>query len=206
MVEGRRIVAGMRTTLFLLLSRTGYMLLILAGAGLLALPFPFTPRTNSALALITVGLPTLLIVFWVGPARPPRNLLRATASFAVPVAIAVAALCLPVYAAYLGRGAEEARTALTSTAVLCGIGVLTLLPGERDRRLAALVVGMVLLYALILAVPLFRSFFELAPLPLGELALLTGIAAAWTLAAHAVRRTVAHRLTPRLMRALRGPR
>lgn len=205
-VEGRRIVAGMRTTLFLLLSRTGYMLLILAGAGLLALPFPFTPRTNSALALITVGLPTLLIVFWVGPARPPRNLLRATASFALPVAIAVAALCLPVYAAYLGRGAEEARTALTSTAVLCGIGVLTLLPGERDRRLAALVVGMVLLYALILAVPLFRSFFELAPLPLSELALLTGIAAAWTVAAHAVRRTVAHRLIPRLMRALRRPR
>lgn len=205
-VEGRRIVAGMRTTLFLLLSRTGYMLLILAGAGLLALPFPFTPRTNSALALITVGLPTLLIVFWVGPARPPRNLLRATASFAVPVAIAVAALCLPIYAAYLGRGAEEARTALTSTAVLCGIGVLTLLPGERDRRLAALVVGMVLLYALILAVPLFRSFFELAPLPLTELALLTGIAAAWTVAAHAVRRTVAYRLIPRLMRALRRPR
>ena len=116
---------------------------------------------------------------------------------------------LPISASHpwrLGRGAEEARTALTSTAVLCGIGVLTLLPGERDRRLAALVVGMVLLYALILAVPLFRSFFELAPLPLTELALLTGIAAAWTVAAHAVRRTVAYRLIPRLMRALRRPR
>lgn len=202
-VEGQRIVAGMRATLFILLARTGYMLLILAGAGLLALPFPFTPRTNSALALITVGIPTLLIVFWVRPARPPRDLLRATASFAVPVAIAVAALCLPIYAAYLDRGAELARTALTSTAVLCGLGVLTLLPGGRDRRLAMLVTGMIGLYALILSIPFLRSFFELASIPLTDLAILVGVVAAWTVAAHAARRTVAHRLIPRLARAIR---
>ena len=54
--DGQRIVAAMAATLTVLLARTFYVLLIIVGAALLELPFPFTPRQNSILAFITVGV------------------------------------------------------------------------------------------------------------------------------------------------------
>ena len=56
-VEGQRIIAAMQATLVLLLSRTFYVLLIVAAAAMAGLPFPLTPRQNSILAFATVGIP-----------------------------------------------------------------------------------------------------------------------------------------------------
>ncbi len=56
-VEGQRILAAMEATLIILLARTFYVLLIVVGAALLDLPFPFTPRQNSLLAFADRGHP-----------------------------------------------------------------------------------------------------------------------------------------------------
>ena len=65
--DGQRIVAAMAATLTVLLARTFYVLLIIVGASLLGLPFPFTPRQNSILAFITVGVPIIVLALWVRP-------------------------------------------------------------------------------------------------------------------------------------------
>ena len=50
------LVAAMAATLTVLLARTFYVLLVIIGAAVLQLPFPFTPRQNSLLAMVTVVL------------------------------------------------------------------------------------------------------------------------------------------------------
>ena len=189
--EGRRIVTGMQATLDLLLARTGYLLVLLLAAGLLGLPFPFTPRTNAAFALLTVGLPTVILALWVPPARAPRDMLRATAGFAIPAALAVVAICLPIYAGVTHLPVGVARTVLAGTAILCGIGLLSLLPSglaPRDWRLWALIGGLLALLAVFLAVPFVREVFELERLPAEAWLALAALATAWTLALHAGRR------------------
>ena len=62
--EGRRIVNGMVGAASLLLTRTLYMLLIVLAATLAGFDFPFSPRNNSLLALVTVGVPSLVVLGW----------------------------------------------------------------------------------------------------------------------------------------------
>ena len=73
--DGQRIVAAMAATLTVLLARTFYVLLIIVGASLLQLPFPFTPRQNSILAFITVGVPIIVLALWVRPVPSRSGLL-----------------------------------------------------------------------------------------------------------------------------------
>ncbi|HSR29269.1 MAG TPA: HAD-IC family P-type ATPase, partial [Anaerolineae bacterium] len=55
--EGQRIVRGMEDVVRLLLTRTLYVLLLVVATQLVGVPFPVTPKHNSILALLTVGIP-----------------------------------------------------------------------------------------------------------------------------------------------------
>jgi cation-transporting ATPase E len=190
--DGQRIVAAMGATLVVLLARTFYTLLIIVGASLLQLPFPFTPRQNSALALVTVGVPILVLALWVKPVPSRHGLLFHTLRTSIPLSLGVAALGLPVYAAALGAGAPEsfARTILTTVAAFMGIGLLSLIPVSADVegrvrmpawvRTVILVGAMTLLYLLALATDAGRGFFQLTPLPVEVVATLGVLAGLWT--------------------------
>jgi cation-transporting P-type ATPase E len=199
--DGQRIVAAMAATLIVLLARTFYVLLIIVGAELARFPFPFTPRQNSILAFVTVGVPILVLALWVEP-RPTRpNLLRQTLRVSVPLALAVTAVALPVYGLALSSGASPdlARTILTTVSSFMGIGLLTLIPVAADvegrirmpawGRTLLLIVVMVGAYLAVLWSDVGRSFFELHPLPADTVAILGLVAAAWTLAVLLIRRT-----------------
>ena len=97
-LDGQRIVAAMAATLTVLLARTFYVLLIIVGSSLLQLPFPFTPRQNSILAFVTVGVPILVLALWVKPGPSRSGLLLQTLRISVPLSLGVAAVALPVYA------------------------------------------------------------------------------------------------------------
>ncbi len=199
--DGQRIVAAMAATLTVLLARTFYVLLIIVGASVLELPFPFTPRQNSILAFITVGVPIVVLALWVRPGPSRAGLLLQTLRISVPLSLGVVAVALPVYAVSLfnGASADAARTILTTLASFLGIGALTLIPiaaDERGRvrmpawvRLAALVGSMVGLYLVVLSTTPGRSFFQLAPLPWEIVATLLVVAATWTAAAIAIHHT-----------------
>jgi len=197
-IEGQRIVAAMEATLVLLLSRTFYVLLVIAGTALLALPFPITPRQNSVLAFVTVGIPLVVLAIWVPPRRLPGSLLGETLRVSIPASLAVVAIALPFYAATIAGGTpvHEARTLLTTLTVFCGLGLLPLIgSGARETesgRLVrwwpwALAAIMLALYLAMVQVPFLRHFYELAPIDGAVLVRLLAVTAAWTVAVHLVR-------------------
>jgi cation-transporting ATPase E len=199
-IEGQRIVAAMEATLIILLSRTFYVLLIIAGAALLGLPFPLTPRQNSVLAFATVGIPLVVLALWVPPRRLPRSLLGETLRVSIPASIGVVIVALPFYAVAINGGVEvsEAQTALTTLTVFCGLGLLPLISsGAREagggrfvQWWSWLLAGiMLVIYLVMIQVPFLRDFYELTPLPGPVLALLLGTAALWTAGVHLLRRT-----------------
>ncbi len=201
--EGRRIINGMLGSAALLLTRTFYMLLIVLGAAIAGLAFPFTPRNSSLLALVTVGLPGLVVVAWARPVPSPNDFVRATLRFSVPAAIAVTAVALPVYAWYLAHAGSVgiARSALVTITMYCGTLLIPILapshgtdarmasaPGRLDWRPTLLAVAMVALFGAIMALPIARWFYEIEPIPLADAVVLGLISLVWALAVFAVRR------------------
>jgi cation-transporting ATPase E len=106
-------------------------------------------------------------------------LLRALAAFAVPAGLAIAAGSLASFFlvdTVFGGSLEEGRTAATTTLVVLGLGFILLLergPGREhiaiQSYMLALVAALGALYALVLAVPVARDFFELTQLGGGQL-------------------------------------
>ena len=201
--EGRKIIDGMLGSSSLLLTRTFYMLLIVLGAAIGGLEFPFTPRNSALLAFVTVGLPSLVVVAWARPIPSSSDFVRTTLRFAVPAAIAVTAVGLPVYAYYLGETGSVAfaRSALITITTYCGALLIPVLasstrtdapkggagPGH-DWRPTLLAVAMIVLFGAMMSLPLARWFYEIEPIPLADAVLLGLISLAWALVVSVVRR------------------
>lgn len=191
--EGQRILNGMRDCLALYLTRLAYVTLSIVAVGLVANDFPFTPKSASLLALVTIGVPTYAVVTWARPGGLPRgSMFRSLGAAVVSAALLIALLGLGVYGAFFAdaiapqRGAglageaasglqASARSGLVTALALSGIGLIALLPalrgaGGRGRRGvevlrgAALAAAMLAVYLVVLATPPLRAFFDLAPL------------------------------------------
>jgi cation-transporting ATPase E len=210
--DGQQIVAAMAATLTVLLARTFYVLMIIVGSALIELPFPFTPRQNSILAFVTVGVPILVLALWVKPGPSRTGLLGQTLRISIPLSLGVVAVALPVYATALinGATADVARTMLTTIATFLGIGALILIPVAADDkgrvrmpawvRTAILVGGLTIAYLVVLSTGPGRSFFQLSPLPVEIVSTLVVIAGAWTWAVLHIHRTrVVQRAIDRLI-------
>ena len=96
-IEGRRIVAGVGSSMFLFLSRVTTQMLVILTVTLLGLGFPYTP-TQVGLTLFTVGVPTFFLTMWARPAEPTEDLLVSLARFVLPVGILTAGFGTAVYA------------------------------------------------------------------------------------------------------------
>ena len=191
--EGQRIINGMYDVVRLLLSRTLYLMLLIVGAAVMALPFPITPKHNSILAILTVGIPTVALVAWSRPGNPPARLIRAIAHFVVPASLLTSFVGLELYLAYIvaTNDAGLSRTVLTTTLTLCGLLLIPFVEPPTqgwvggdvysgDRRPTILAGLMLALFILIMVVPSFRDFFELSPLGLLDIAIILAVVAAWT--------------------------
>lgn len=192
--EGQRIVNGMQDVMRLLLTRTVYETLLIIGAAMVGVAFPVTPKHNSVLGLLTVGLPPLALALWARPGAPPRRVLHSVIHFILPAACTIVLVALPVYLAYnlITHNVLMARSALTLTTVLCGIVLILFVePPTRwwaggdvysgDWRPTLLAVGMVALFTLGMVLPFTRDFFGLALLPLLDVAIITAVVALWAL-------------------------
>jgi cation-transporting P-type ATPase E len=191
--EGQRILRGMEAIIRLFLTRGFYVGLIIIGASLLGYPFPSTPKLDTLLALLTIGIPILALATWATPGPTPKRILRSASHFVVPAAILTAAIGLGIYAvSYEVTGdLRYARTVLVTTSMLCGILLVAFVhPPIRffaivedvtgEWRPAAVAAGMAGLYVLILLVPPARAFYELEILsPLAYLAIIATVGV-WT--------------------------
>ena len=175
--EGQRIIKGMEDIVRLLMTRTFYVMLLIIATQVAGVAFPVTPKHNSVMALLTVGIPILAIAAWARPGAPPRSVIRSTSRFVFPAAFTVSVVSLAVYLAFLGTtgNLEIARTAVTTVTVLCGLVLIPFVepPTEwwvggdvlsGDWRPTLLALGMLGLYGVIMTVPSLRAFFELTPL------------------------------------------
>jgi cation-transporting ATPase E len=192
--EGQRIVRGMEDVVRLLLTRTLYVLLLVVATQLVGVPFPVTPKHNSILALLTVGIPILAISAWARPGAPPKSIVRSTSHFIFPAAFTVSVVALAVYLGYLATSGDVqiARSALTTATVLCGLVLVSFVepPTEAwvggddlsgDWRPTLLALGMLVLYGVVTAVPPLRAFFELTPLRGWDYLLIAAVVLAWAL-------------------------
>jgi len=207
--EGQRIVKGMEDVVRLLLTRTLYVILLIVATQIVGVAFPVTPKHNSILALLTVGVPIFAIAAWARPGPAPSSVIRSANRFVWPAAFTVAALALAVYVGYLGSTGDVnvARTALTTATVLCGLVLIPFVePPSRgwvagdelsgDWRPTALALGMLGVYACVMGIPLLRDSFELVSLRLADYALIGIAVAVWAFLLRLIWRT---RLLERLL-------
>ena len=207
--EGQRIVRGMEDIVRLLLTRTVYAILLVMATQIVGMPFPVTPKHNSIIALLTVGLPILAIAAWARPGVPTRNVIRTTSRFVVPAAFSIAVLSLCVYLLTFATSDSlaVARTALTTTCVLCGLLLIPFVEppngawvgGDElsgDRRPSFLALGLLLLFLAITVTPAARAFFDLTLLRGTDYLLIAALVAVWAALQRAVWRS---RLYERLL-------
>lgn len=94
--EGKRIINGLSTSLFLFLSRVATAVLIIIMISMIGLGFPYEPSQVS-LTLFTVGIPTLLLTLWARPETPRQDLLQRLVRFVFPVAIVTSVIGVGIY-------------------------------------------------------------------------------------------------------------
>jgi magnesium-transporting ATPase (P-type) len=178
--EGRRIARNIHRLARLYVTKTVYAAALIALVAVPGWAFPFLPRHLTLAAALTIGIPSFVLA--LAPSDGPLyrgRLLRALAAFAVPAGLAIAVGSLASFFlvdTVFGGSLEEGRTAATTTLVVLGLGFILLLergPGREhiaiQSYMLALVAALGALYALVMAVPVARHFFELTQLGGGQL-------------------------------------
>jgi cation-transporting P-type ATPase E len=94
--EGRRIIGGMTTALYLFLTRVATTTLIIIAVTMLGLGFPFDPA-QVALTTFTVGVPAFFLTLWARPSQFDEGLLRSIARFVFPAAIITMLMAVGIY-------------------------------------------------------------------------------------------------------------
>jgi cation-transporting ATPase E len=202
--EGQRIQNGMHTNLQLFLTRALLVAFLMVTTALVG-GFPFVPKQNVLLSLLTVGIPAIALAAWARPGdhrkyRWSQLLLH----FVIPAALTMSIFASTVYLKILFPQVEQkdtslAQSTLTTFVIFCGlITVLFAAPpvsflADKDvsrSNWKPTFLGLVLLisYLIILNTPPVLAFFDLLSLDrqsyfsLGEIALL------WALVFYLVRR------------------
>jgi magnesium-transporting ATPase (P-type) len=168
--EGRQILRNIQRVAELFVTKSVFTAVIGVAIALPTATYPLLPRQFTIASTVTIGIPAFVLALAPssGPWRPDR-LLQTVARFAIPAGCAiglgiVAGFLLARYAFDLGLA--RSRTVATGIVVVCGLAVVLRLEGGGDRRrrlaVAGLCAAMALLFALALAVPLLRDFYELA--------------------------------------------
>jgi cation-transporting ATPase E len=94
--EGRRIIGGMSSALYLFLTRVTTTTLLIIAVTMVGLDFPFDPA-QVALTTFTVGVPAFFLTLWARPQRLDWHLLPSLARFVFPVAIVTMLIGVGIY-------------------------------------------------------------------------------------------------------------
>jgi cation-transporting P-type ATPase E len=179
--EGRQILRNIQRVARLFVTKTVFTAVLGLAVAIPTASFPLLPRQFTIASTVTIGIPAFLLALAPssGPWRPER-FLQSVARFALPAGLTVG---IGIVAGYLlarygfDLGLSRSRTVATGIVVACGLAVVMRLeaePGRRRLAVGGLCAVMALLFALALAIPFLRDFYELST-PTGE------AVAAWAL-------------------------
>ncbi len=171
--EGRRIARNVHRLGRLYLTKTVYAAALILLVAVPGFAFPFLPRHLTLAALLTIGIPSFVLA--LAPSDGPLyrgRLLRSLAAFAVPAGLAMALgsiLSFLLVDTIFGGTLEDGRTAATTTLIILGLSFVLLLergPGREhiaiQTYMLAMVAGLGALFALGLATPPVREFFQMS--------------------------------------------
>jgi cation-transporting ATPase E len=195
--EGQRILNGMQDNMRLFLTRTLYAALLIIIAGFIGTEFPFTPKHNSILTTLPVGLPAIFLTIWARSGHPQKNLLRSVSEFVLPAGFSITIVLLVVYLLYVDSTLQLQRTVLTTAALLAGLLLIVFAEHpvkkwesrERlhfDTRRIGLALAMLALYVLIFPFPGVRDFFELNTMAWKDLFVVLIAVTVWAVAVRAL--------------------
>jgi hypothetical protein len=155
----------------LFVTKSAFAAFLILSIGMTPLAYPLLPRHLTLVASLTVGIPGFFLALAPSSGRLPRTgFLRDVSRFAVP---AGAAAGLGVLSSYLFStyvlqiDLVEARTVATTVLILVGLYLVVVLEASSRLRGAAVTTLCATLlgaYAVVLAVPRTREFFDLAVL------------------------------------------
>jgi magnesium-transporting ATPase (P-type) len=167
--EGRKILRNLQRVTKLFVAKSAFAAFLILTIGITPTDYPFLPRHLTLAALLTVGLPGFFLALAPSTgAFRTRGFLYDVARFAAPAGTAAGLGVLAAYLAALNVGnlsEQNARTVATTTLILVALYLVLALEASSRRRgmaVSALCAGLVVLYALVLALPFARHFFALS--------------------------------------------
>jgi magnesium-transporting ATPase (P-type) len=167
--EGRQMLRNLQRVARLYVTKSAFAAFLILLIGTTSTAYPLLPRHFTIAATLTVGVPTFFLA--LAPSSGPwasAGFVRAVARFAVPAGITVGVGVLGAYLFALNDldlSVVESRTVATTVLVALGLYLVIVLEASgrrRSRGVGALCAVLAALYALALALPAVRDFFELA--------------------------------------------
>ncbi|MFE3451117.1 HAD-IC family P-type ATPase [Nonomuraea sp. NPDC059194] len=154
--EGRRVLANIERVSNLFLTKTFYALALSLVVGVLGVMFPFAPRHSTLVNALTIGVPAFFLALAPTAERSLPGFVPRVLRFAVPAGLITGAAVIASFIV-----ADDDRTAAVVTLFLVTWWVLVLVARPLNVWKIVLIGAMAALFALALAVPFTRAFFEL---------------------------------------------
>jgi cation-transporting P-type ATPase E len=167
--EGRKVLRNLQRVAKLFVAKSVLAAFLILTVGLSSESYPFLPRQLTLASLVAVGIPAFFLALAPSAGEwRPRRFLRELASFAIPAGTATG---LGVVASFLlslnliGMDETRARTVATTVLVATGLYLIIVLEASsrvRGYTVGALCLGLLALYFVILSLPAWRDFFQVA--------------------------------------------
>jgi cation-transporting ATPase E len=148
----------------LFLSKTAYAVVMTLLIGIVGSPFPLLPRQLTLIGTFSIGIPGFFLALApeVDLVRP--GFLGRVLRFSVPAGVVAGLAALAAFGLSRSRGGldlAEARSLTTVTLLAIGLVILATVSRPLRPWKVLLVAAMGAGYAVILAVPFLRNFFQL---------------------------------------------
>ena len=152
--------------------QVSYLALLILAIQVVAFGFPRTAEQNTAITVITVAIPSLGLSLWAAAGvLSSKNLGRTLFRFVGPAAITIGVAALVVYLHFLDRTGDVAYAQLAVTYISVSAGLLLVVfikspwgsmtvdgTEQGDWRPTALILGLLVIFLLLPAIPLARQY------------------------------------------------
>jgi P-type E1-E2 ATPase len=162
--EGRRLIANIERVSNLFLTKTVYIVFILAAVGIFGLPFPFLPRHLSLNSELTIGIPAFFMALAPNLTRYKPGFVARVLRFALPVGAIIAASALTTFIMAQNSplaSLEESMTVTTFVLISISMWVVIILSRPLTRFMAGFIAAQLALLGIIYSTPFLRYFFAL---------------------------------------------
>jgi cation-transporting ATPase E len=179
--EGRRVINNIERVANLFITKSAYAVILTALVVVSGLPYPFLPRHFTLIDWFSIGIPGFFLALAPNNRLVRPHFLERVLRFSIPAGVSAATATFVVFA--LARADDDmsliqSRTVATITLLTAGLTILVLVSRPLATWKLMLAVAMGGFYAVVLAIPTLREFFELDLPPASFVPILVAGAAA----------------------------